>query len=682
MATKRKSTTHTNNILPEKKRVAIATDWETALRLTQHALENEQHDTVIEQSSRILDDLQQKTVYMLKLRMTAWDKKGRYDNQLQDAKKLMAYAPHDLAGYLYAGQRYSDLGYQKRAIKIFEEGLNKIPFCFSSSSSLNQQGHYQELQQARLTAKRRDNYRRDMLVCLPYDVSCCVLDELSQQTLAHCTRVSSTWRNLVLNYPNIWHHMDVATFDVKKQMDDVIPVYRLLPTIADHIQELVLPEEKQLKDYLDLIRTNNFRNLCSLQIKRGFWRQERNINYETICSSLINVASTLTSLNLDLIHIQGLDLARLLSMFRNLASLRYYATWDQSSSLLNKQLIPFTTSLTKLDLWRHKAHTWNPTFTVTEMQQLIRSSPHLQFLSIYSCTDEIYDEVTHYCPDIRKLIVNQTHNEHMTADEQKSVRGLKTLLSTNLLSGTAIKSLLTQHAATLHTLQLDQEMVHPTRGTWQQLFSTVTFHKLVNITISKAHEEIIQQLDIIIQQTLHLEMLFVAQTCGTMIPDGVFNTLVHLLKFKKLWLIDCDFNPAVLVRCLDMFSKSKAQSALVSLDISGMEGTINDTLLKTCARIKSLVDLSVCHSSPRQGAVQSFARNVAKLPNLEDLSIYEMPMTENDIQVIGKNRSICRVTINASEGITQEQVLGSFAPHVLIDYDEFYGDDDNDNVEF
>ena len=415
----------------------------------------------------------------------------------------------------------------------------------------------------------------------------------------------------------------------------------------------------------------------------GFWRQERNINYEAICSSLINVASTLTSLNLDLIHMQGLHLAHLLSMFRNLTSLRYYASWDQSNNMLDKQIFPPTTSLTKLDLWRHKAHSWDPTFSVTEIQQLIRSSPHLQFLSIYSCTDEIYDEVARYCPDIRKLIVNQTHNEDMTADEQKKgTRGLKTLLSTNLLSGTAIKSLLTQHATTLNTLQLDQEMVHATRGSWQQLFSTVSFHNLVNITINKVHEEIIQELDTIIQQTTHLEMLFVAQTCGTMIPDGVFDTLVELLKFKKLWLIDCDFNPAVLVRCLDMFAKSKAQSTLVSLDISGMEGTINDTLLKTCARIKSLVDLSVCHSSPRQGAVQSFARNVAKLPNLEDLSIYEMPMAENDIQVIGRNRSICRVTINASEGITQEQVLGAFAPHVLIDYDEFYGDNDNGSADF
>ena len=387
-------------------------------------------------------------------------------------------------------------------------------------------------------------------------------------------------------------------------------------------------------------------------------------------------------MDIDIDQIQGFPLAPLLSILRNLTLLRFYATWDNNNEgILGALKIPFTTQLTILDLrYRTNEDTDQIAFTVHEIQQLVRSSPHLQLLSLSSCPDEIYDEVAQHCPNIQQLIINAWYLMFTTIDDEDESYGLKVLAPADVRSGNALESLLNRHASSLETLHLTQtEIFSDMIGNWDT-FSKVTFSNLAHIIMCSVDPEILQQLPRMVQETSQLEILSIEDIDGV-VPDSVFETLVvKFPNFKKLTLHSCDFNNTALSNCLDSFATGSARSSFLTvLDIYSTKGYTDDTVLETCARIKSLKRLSIYHSRASQNAVESFAKNVAELPRLETLNIYNLPMTEKDIQIIGKNSSISKIYLVFSKGITKEQARSAFSPHVVVRFGDAFDEYDYDS---
>ena len=224
------------------------------------------YDLVIEQTTKILEDLQrqsmttslyQRTIYLLEVRIMAWQAKSSYTNALTDAQELIKYAPRNPKGYLWSGQLYAHLGKQEHGVELFRKGL-KLVTCSPSDERYNQ-----KLKQGiQFLEKQHHPKKKDILVSLPYELSCRILDQLCQRTLAHCSNVNSSWRTLVINYPKIWRYIEIPVFDVE---DIYLPLYKLLPFITKHIQELVLHEQEDFKKCIDLMGRNNFENLCILK---------------------------------------------------------------------------------------------------------------------------------------------------------------------------------------------------------------------------------------------------------------------------------------------------------------------------------------------------------------------------------------------------------------------------------
>ena len=199
---------------------------------------------------------------------------------------------------------------------------------------------------------------------------------------------------------------------------------------------------------------------------------------------------------------------------------------------------------------------------------------------------------------------------------------------------------------------------------------------------------ILQQLPRIVQEAAQLKVLSLQDIDGV-VPGSVFETLVvKSPNFRHLTLHSCDFNGTAVSNCLNSFATGSARSSsLEILDIYPIKGYTNDAVLESCARIKSLTRLSIFHSRAGQTAAESFAKDVSKLPRLEKLNIYNLPMTEKDIQLIGENSSIRKVYLRFSKGITEEQARSVFSAGVFVLFGDAFGypnyvyDSDSDSIE-
>ena len=193
---------------------------------------------------------------------------------------------------------------------------------------------------------------------------------------------------------------------------------------------------------------------------------------------------------------------------------------------------------------------------------------------------------------------------------------------------------------------------------------------------------ILQQLPRIVQEAAQLKVLSLQDIDGV-VPGSVFETLVvKSPNFRHLTLHSCDFNGTAVSNCLNSFATGSARSSsLEILDIYPIKGYTNDAVLESCARIKSLTRLSIFHRRASQTAVESFARDVARLSHLEELKIHNLPMTEKDIQIIGENSSITNVYLGLSRGITREHARSAFSAGVEVRFgDAFdYSDSDSDS---
>ena len=227
---------------------------------------DDHYDMVIEQTTKILEDLQrqsmttslyQKITYLLELRIMAWQAKTSYMNALTDARELIKYDPHDPKGYLWSGKLYGHLGKHEQGIEILKKGLKKVPF-----SPPNEHYHQKLKEAIQMVEKQCDQKKKDILISLPYELSCRILDQLCQRTLVQCSNVNSSWRTLVTNYPKIWRHIKLPAFEVK---DIYLPLYKSLPFITHHIQELVVHGVESFEKCVELIPRSNFENLSTFK---------------------------------------------------------------------------------------------------------------------------------------------------------------------------------------------------------------------------------------------------------------------------------------------------------------------------------------------------------------------------------------------------------------------------------
>ena len=120
-------------IIPLKRSLETITDNNDALHSTQdsekiwnlnvlswiqNALDQGQHDKVIEQANQALVDLKRMETQIIKFQMNAWKNKGNFVQQLKHAETIIQQSPKDAIGYINAAEVYSTRGQQVRVRDI------------------------------------------------------------------------------------------------------------------------------------------------------------------------------------------------------------------------------------------------------------------------------------------------------------------------------------------------------------------------------------------------------------------------------------------------------------------------------------------------------------------------------------------------------------------------------------
>ena len=230
-------------------------ELDPAIGMTKVALDNADYNAAVELSTPAIHDFLNNIVNLLQMRAAAWAQKGRYGKALQDTQAIMTYAPLNPIGYLCTARRYAEQGFQVRAIDVLKKGLERVS---------KDDPQYETLWNEKQQAKERYAHRLDVFAYVPCDVVFRIIEFVPLETITQCTRVSSSWRGYIVDDPKFWQRIDVYSFTG----EGVLSPYKLLPSISQHVKELSLPQGKQAKNCTELIRTMDFSNLRSLQVKR------------------------------------------------------------------------------------------------------------------------------------------------------------------------------------------------------------------------------------------------------------------------------------------------------------------------------------------------------------------------------------------------------------------------------
>ncbi|KAI7853102.1 hypothetical protein BDC45DRAFT_156013 [Circinella umbellata] len=180
----------------------------------------------------------------------------RYKNELRGAWNMMTCSPEDPTGYLIAGHCYKDHGKQKKAIKVFNMGLNQVSIKHKE---------YEALRQGKQEAESRKNKRMDILGLLPLEIIHSIFDNyFDRNSITPYSRVCSTWRNIILNYSKFWERLYFGSVDPNST--PAPPHHMLLPSISQHVQEVEISYDRRIELLFRILRTANFSKMWSLKI--------------------------------------------------------------------------------------------------------------------------------------------------------------------------------------------------------------------------------------------------------------------------------------------------------------------------------------------------------------------------------------------------------------------------------
>ncbi|KAI9272950.1 hypothetical protein BDA99DRAFT_499617 [Phascolomyces articulosus] len=202
--------------------------YSTPLKECIHNVEQRAFQTAIDSSTQIINHLFDDMLTALDTRAAAYGMNMQIDLGLRDAHRIMSCAPMVATGYLRAGQLYSLSSHYKKAILVYEQGIDTVSYDDSPLWTILLE-RYNE-------AKEKMNQRIDFFKTLPYDVMCLVIDWLPFDTIMEMLFVSRIWRDRIATCAKAWSNMQVSSASYH-QLENAMMT---LSHINQHIQKLEL----------------------------------------------------------------------------------------------------------------------------------------------------------------------------------------------------------------------------------------------------------------------------------------------------------------------------------------------------------------------------------------------------------------------------------------------------------
>ncbi|KAI8137377.1 hypothetical protein BJV82DRAFT_661370 [Fennellomyces sp. T-0311] len=632
--------------------------WKHVTMQTANAFDNGDHMAVLEHSSPIVDDLQKKLVYLLKMRVVSWSHTANFAQELKEASTLIDYAPRDAAGYLALGCRYADQGYQTRAIQVFEDGLRNVPRTNSQ---------YNKLSAAKQRALSQRRIRIDIMANVPYDVMGAITEQIPDETLRSCLMVSSVWRQRLLAYPGCWRDIHIKKFE-RFDYFHLPKVYNTLPLICHHIRKLTLPHCPRVTLALKAMTTMNFSSMQSLEIPDPPYGYDCH-HYASLCLSLPNIAESLTTLDVSLFIEKPDILSQILKICQKLTALRYCNL--TGTNVFTRLALPHRTSLRKVVLEAPLL-----SFQSSNLVPLFQSSPDIRYMVLRGCGSDIYAAVNEHCPNIKIFWVVNFPYKLSSLDyvDSKRYNGLTNLHMYNPTSTFAIAPLINTHSTSLRTLFISfaDSRFGSSEIEWTGNLSSLSLNGLTDLGLESIPDAIASQLPAIIAECPKLKSLGLNMLEGT-IPG---QTFVAASKLKQLTTLELQeaYMPRsdeklLLQFLLDARQPQKGKPGLKVLRLYDCGDS--SAIVVACSAITTLTEL--CISSwaiLNDRDERSFAAGLGRLPNLEKLDLRNLGLTEQNLLLISENKSLKEVELYNIYDLREEEVRSAFSSSVKLQFEE------------
>ncbi|KAI7852875.1 hypothetical protein BDC45DRAFT_570773 [Circinella umbellata] len=220
-----------------------------------NAYNHRDHDEIIRQATNTIAHIEQLELFLiLEHRAHSFSMKSKFGAAEQDAETMIKYAPSLPQGYLCFGKILSMQGKQARALKVYQEGLEKVP----TNDSV-----YEQLLQAKKRVDEKNNQHFDLVSVLPLEIKEEIVLLLSEEERSNLFHVSTTWSQWLENCQKAWKYI-YNDHDYAGN----IAVSQVLPKIAKHINHLIIKavNKEAWYKYLEHLENGHFRNLKSLKL--------------------------------------------------------------------------------------------------------------------------------------------------------------------------------------------------------------------------------------------------------------------------------------------------------------------------------------------------------------------------------------------------------------------------------
>ncbi|KAI7848692.1 hypothetical protein BDC45DRAFT_522462 [Circinella umbellata] len=618
-------------------------------------------NTIAHPTSSASDDLT-KIMEELKASAAAWARQFRFEKELQDLSTMITHNPEDPTYYLSAGRRYAELGQQKEAIKIFDTGLEKVPETHTE---------YKQLREEKNKAQLRQDHLIDIFGRFSYDIAYLFVDTyFSQQEAAELTRVSSTWRKIILSHPKIWRRID-GHAEWNKPKKTISP-FHLLPSISHHVQELQLPKHQPTNSYIKCIQNCDFKQLEWLKIMTLYCNKE---NYFRLLPALQNISQSLTFLDITL----GLNdknmpfFSDVLRTCPNLISLRFICS-PKRQQVIRPIYIHKTTKLKTLTLWsRHELDK----IMKKDLQRIMALSPDLRRLAIGNCDEGVYTAfqehdsgkietftVQHVKGFFPNDSLSKSQLDNMVNNEQETTHfnGLTDFTAKDFVSPFSLVPILKKHHKTIQSLSLyiANTPSNLSPPDWQKVLCAHPVYNLTSLQIGH-----LNVYDVFRRRAVESSAFYVLLTVAPKlsnleslklynvnVPDNVLHAIGKLPKLTKLKLSKihcCSETLLALIKRFEVKSNYTAKkreeeslSSLTQLDLDTF--AIQPDIAEAACKIQTLTHLYISDLGNRYGVFDTFVQEVAKLPLLEDLEIGNAQrLTLDDFEVLSTMTSLRRL---------------------------------------
>ena len=233
------------------------------------ALQQQNFDIVIEQTTKGLNELHQIHLHLLSARIKAYEQENELDQAYNDSIIMINSFPNSALGYIHTTNILMKRGKSEEAFATCSNALEQELVAPSDP-------HYQDLVQLcrSVINQRKQNNKIDFMKILPKEIVSIIVEYLRMGDSLICLNVSQHWRQTILDCPNALHSWILGPFGAQK---DLRVGYENVRLIDEHLRELHIfllgLDQEALKAVVNMLDNVEFHHLRTFSLYGKFYIQ-------------------------------------------------------------------------------------------------------------------------------------------------------------------------------------------------------------------------------------------------------------------------------------------------------------------------------------------------------------------------------------------------------------------------